>query len=131
MMAEQIMEVGTAESSHPDQQIGGRKRHWEGHQSFEISRPSPPPPVTHLLQQGHTSQSFPNSSTNRSPSIQTDELKGSILTQTTTHPLSKPFLNCPIHIATPLSSMLIVHALIDTASMFFPGCSHYCRLAAA
>jgi hypothetical protein len=29
-----------------------------------LLKPQSPPPVTHLLQQGHTSQSFPNSSTN-------------------------------------------------------------------
>lgn len=79
---------GTAESSHTDQQTGGREGSRVGGgggrrigivESFELSLP-----ITHLLQQGHTFQSFQNNAINWKPNIQKYEFISAILIQTTT-----------------------------------------------
>lgn len=46
------------------------------HELVKISKPTP---LTHLLQQGHTSQSFPHGSTNCRPSVQIMSLWGPFL----------------------------------------------------
>lgn len=56
----------------------------ESDSKLEISKPQSPPLETHLFQQSHSFQSFPNSPTNYRPSIQTCEPTGAILIQTTT-----------------------------------------------
>ena len=70
----------SAGSRRREKKERGTKRDW-GWCGF--LKPQSVHPVTFLLQQGHTSQSFPNSSTNWGPSIQTHEPMGAILTQAT------------------------------------------------
>lgn len=87
-----------------------------------------PPPVTHLLRQGHTSYTFPNSSTNGGSSIQTCEPMGFMLTQTTTPFTQNPSSPAPSTWLHPFFKCWLINS--DNASMPFPGWSHNYRLAA-
>jgi hypothetical protein len=46
------------EEEEVDEEAGAEDTSWVWHQ---LLKPQSSPPVTHLLQQGHTTQSFPNS----------------------------------------------------------------------
>lgn len=63
------MAKGTAKSSNFDPQARGRQKEHTGN-GRNLLRPQSPPPGTHLIQQGHTSESFPNSTTNLGLRIQ-------------------------------------------------------------
>lgn len=73
------MVAGTAENSYLKLQAGDREHTGNGRKLLEREPPLPP---TYLLQHGHTSDSFPNSSTNWEPNIQIYESTGAILIQT-------------------------------------------------
>lgn len=87
-----------------------------------------PPPVTHLLRQGHTSYTFPNSFTNGGSSIQTCEPMGVMLMQTTTLFTGNPSSPAPSTWLQLFFKCWMINS--NTASMPFPGWSHNYRLAA-
>lgn len=53
-----VMAAGAAESSCVKVGNRGQRAHWEWQECFERFKPAP---ETYFIQQGHTSQSFPNS----------------------------------------------------------------------
>lgn len=87
MMAKQEHGRERAGSSQPDPPAKGRERsRWGARTGNGTSflKPQTLAPVTHLLPQGHTSKSFPTSSTEQGPSIQIYILLRAFLIQTTT-----------------------------------------------
>jgi hypothetical protein len=72
-----------AECWHPVQQCGGMDR--KTSYGASVLKLQNPHPMIHLLQQGHTSYSFPNSLTNWEQGIWTYEPIRSTLIQTTFH----------------------------------------------
>lgn len=86
MMAKQEYGTETAGSSQPDPPAKSRERRGGTRTGNGTSflKPQTLAPVTHLLPQGHTSKSFPTSSTKQGPSIQIYILLRAFLIQTTT-----------------------------------------------
>lgn len=70
-----------------DDHVAEREHQEQEHQrTMNLLRPQSPPLVTHLLKQGHTSESLPNSSINWKPCIQIDAPWGQFSFRTPHHP---------------------------------------------
>jgi hypothetical protein len=108
------MAAGEAEIPHHDPYIGFKREREKLGLADSLLKPQRPPPVTHLLQQGHTSQAFLNSSTNSAPSIQTYELMGALATQASNLPSFSdvPFYS-PAHSVLSKKTLSIRHKVIN------------------